>query len=53
MFKNWISNLKAIINNKVHIHHSHINGEIIDYVHSYRMEKVKISQKEKISQKSG
>lgn len=46
MSKNLIENLRGILNNKIHVHHLHINGEIIGYAHSYR------SQKEKISQKS-
>ena len=41
MSKNLINNIKSIINNKVHIHHFHINGGIIDYAHSYCNEKVR------------
>lgn len=33
--KNFIQNIKGIMNNKTHIHHSHITGEIIGYSHSY------------------
>ena len=30
-----ISNLYRVINSKVHIHHSHITGRIIGYVHDF------------------
>ena len=33
--KKLIDNLKGIINNRTHMHHSHISGEIIGYAHSY------------------
>lgn len=38
---NFINNKKCILNNSVHIHHSHINGEIIGYAHSYCNKKVR------------
>ena len=34
MSKNFIENLKGIMKNKTHIHHSHITGEVIGYAHS-------------------
>ena len=34
MSKNFIENLKGIMKNTTHIHHSHITGEIIGYAHS-------------------
>ena len=37
--KNFIQNIKGIMNNKTHIHHSHITGEIIGYSHSYYNQK--------------
>ena len=37
--KNFIQNIKGIMNNKTHIHHSHITGEIIGYSHSYCKQK--------------
>ena len=46
MSKNLINNLKSIINNKVHIHHSHIDGEIIDHAHSYCNEKIRENKSE-------
>ena len=46
MSKNLINNIKSIINNKVHIHHFHINGGIIDYAHSYCNEKVRENKSE-------
>ena len=33
--KIFIDNLKGIMRNKTHIHHSHISGKIIGYAHSY------------------
>ena len=33
--KKLIGNLKGIINNRTHMHHSHMSGEIIGYAHSY------------------
>ena len=33
--KTFIENLKGIIKNKVHVHHSHVTGEVIGYTHSY------------------
>ena len=41
MLKNFIENLKGIMRNKTHIHHSHISGEIIGYTHSYCKYKVR------------
>ena len=41
MSKNFIDNLKEIMRNKTHIHHSHISGEIIEYAHSYCNYKVR------------
>ena len=46
--KNFVDNLKGIMRNKTHIHHSHISGEIIGYAHSHcnckvRENKTKIS----------
>ena len=35
MSKNFIDNMKGIINNEIHIHHSHISNEIIGYAHSF------------------
>lgn len=35
MSKNFIENLKGIMKDKTHIHHSHITGEVIGYAHSY------------------
>ena len=35
MSKNFIENLKGIMSNRTHVHHSHITGEIIGYAHSY------------------
>ena len=37
--KNFIQNIKGIMNDKTPIHHSHITGEIIGYSHSYCNEK--------------
>ena len=28
MSKNFMKNIKGIMNNETHIHHSHVNGEI-------------------------
>ena len=39
--KNFIKNLKGIMNNKIHLHHSHITGEIIGYAHNFCNGKVK------------
>ena len=39
--KNFVDNLKGIMKNKTHIHHSHISGEIIGYGHSYCNYKVR------------
>ena len=35
MSKTFTDNLKEIMKNRTHIHHSHILGEIIEYAHSY------------------
>lgn len=35
MSKNFIENLKGIMKDKTHIHHSHITGKVIGYAHSY------------------
>ena len=48
MSNNFINNNKCILSNSVHIHHSHINGEIIGYTHSYYNKKVR-ENKSKIS----
>ena len=48
MSKNFIDNLKGIMNNKTHIQHSHISGEIIGYAHSYCSYKARLN-KSKIS----
>ena len=44
MSKNLIDNLKGIMKNRTHIHHSHISGEIIGYAHSYCNYKVRENQ---------
>ena len=41
MSKNFVDNLKGIMKNKTHIHHSHISGEFIGYGHSYCNYKVR------------
>ena len=41
MSKNFIENVKGIMNNRTHVHHSHITGEIIGYTHSYCNQKVR------------
>ena len=41
MSKIFIEKLKGIMDNKIHIHHSHINGQIIGYAHSYCNQKVR------------
>ena len=33
--KTFIENLKGIIKNKVHVHHSHVTREVVGYAHSY------------------
>ena len=48
MSKNFIENLKGIMSNNIHIHHSHINGEIIGYAHNYFNQEVR-ENKSKIS----
>ena len=40
MSKTFIENLKDIMNNGTHVHHSHITGEIIGYGHSCCNQKV-------------
>ena len=41
MSENFIDNIKDIINNKIHIHHSHISNEVIGRAHSFCNERVK------------
>ena len=41
LFKNFIENLKGMMNNKTYLHHSHIGGEIIGYAHSFCNAKVR------------
>ena len=48
MSKKFMKNIKGIINNKTHIHHSHVNGKIIGYSHSYCNQKLS-ENKSKIS----
>ena len=48
MSKNLIENLKGIMKNRIHIHHSYISEEIIGYEHSYCNYKVR-ENKTKIS----
>ena len=48
MAKKFMKNIKGVINNKTHIHHSHVNGEIIGYSHSYCNQKLS-ENKSKIS----
>ena len=48
MSKDFIENLKGIMNKKIHIHQSHINGEIMGYTHSYCNQKVR-ENKSKVS----
>ena len=31
----FVQNFKSILNNEIHIHHSHISGDIVGYSHSY------------------
>ena len=45
MSKYFVDNLKGIMKNRTHIHHSHISGEIIGYAHSYC--NYKVSKKKK------
>ena len=40
----FIDNLKRIMKNTTHVHHSHISGEIIGYAHSYCNYKVRVNQ---------
>ena len=35
MSEKLIENFKGIFNNKIHIHHSHVSGEVLGYSHSY------------------
>ena len=44
----FIENIKCILNNQIHIHDSHISGEILAYSHSYWNFKVR-EQKKTIS----
>ena len=48
MSKIFIEKLKGIMDNKIHIHHSHINGQIIGYAHSYCNQRVR-ENKSKVS----
>ena len=41
ILENFIENLKEIMNNKIHLHHSHITSEIIGYAHNFCNDKVK------------
>ena len=41
MSKNFIDNIKGIINNKIHIYHSHISNKVIGYAHSFCNERVR------------
>ena len=41
MSKNFIDNIKGIINNKIYIYHSHISNEVIGYAHSFCNERVR------------
>ena len=41
MPKNFIENLKGIMKNRTHVHHSHITDETIGYAHSYCNQKVR------------
>ena len=34
MSKNFMDNIKGIINNNINIHHSHITNEVAGYGHS-------------------
>ena len=43
----FIENIKGILNNKTHIHHSHISGETLRYSHSYCNLKVRKNKKNK------
>ena len=42
----FIENVKGILNNKTHIYHSYISGEILGYSHSYYNLKVKENKKQ-------
>ena len=44
--KIFIENLKGIIKNKVHVHHSHVTDEVIGYTHSYCNLKVRENKSE-------
>ena len=35
MSKNFIDNVKGILNNKINIHHLHISNEVISYTHRF------------------
>ena len=41
MSKNFIDNIKDIIKNKIHLHHSHIRNKVIGYAHSFCNKSVK------------
>ena len=42
----FVENIKGILNNKTHIHHCHISGEILDYSHSYCNLRLRRNKKE-------
>ena len=42
----FIENVKGILNNKTHIYHSHISGEILGYSHSHYNLKVRENKKQ-------
>ena len=39
--KDFIANVRRILNNTVQLHHSHVTGEIIGYTHRYCNQKIK------------
>ena len=41
MSKNFIGNIKGILNNKINSHHLHISNEVIGYAHSFCNERVR------------
>ena len=44
----FIENVKGILYNEIHIHHSHITGDIIGYSHSYCNLKVREARKKSV-----